>query len=95
MQIARRHAASSEPAPAEPALVTWSSLAPTFALAAAATLAVAWFAASWGTVHIAPQTTLGIVLDHVPFVSTGSHSATTEAIVWQVRMQWACPQCRR
>ncbi|TAK67658.1 MAG: iron ABC transporter permease [Dehalococcoidia bacterium] len=87
MQIARRRASRSEqPAITEPALVTWSSLAPTFALAGVATLAVAWFAASWGTVHIAPQTTLGIVLGHLPFVSTGAHSATAEAIVWQVRM---------
>jgi iron complex transport system permease protein len=86
MQLARRRAAQSEqPIPAEPVLVTWSSLAGTFALAAAATLAVAWFAVSWGTVHIAPQTTLGIVLDHLPFISTGSHSATADAIVWQVR----------
>ena len=87
MQLARRRAAhSGPPASAEPVLVTWSSLTSTFALAAAATLAVAWFAVSWGTVHIAPQTTLGIVVDHLPFVSTGPHSATAEAIVWQVRM---------
>src|SRR3990172_9523145 len=87
MQIARHRSARGEQrASAERALATWSSLGGTLALAAAATLAVAWFAASWGTVHIAPQTTLGIVLDHLPFVSTGAHSATADAIVWQVRM---------
>ncbi len=69
-----------------PALVTWRSLAPTYALAALATLAVAIFAVSWGTVHIPPQTTLAIVIHHLTGASTGEHSATFDAIVWQVRM---------
>ena len=64
-------------------LVTWRSLAPTYALAALATFAVAVFAVSWGTVHIAPQTTLAILIDHLPFISIGEHDATTDAIIWQ------------
>jgi iron complex transport system permease protein len=71
---------------AAPPLTTWRGLAPTYALAALATLAVALFAVSWGTVHIPPQTTLAIVLDHLPWVSLGDHSATYDAIVWQVRL---------
>lgn len=69
----------------EPSLVTWRSLAPTYALAALATLAVALFAVSWGRAHIPPQTTLAVLLDHLPFISVGSHDATTDAIIWQVR----------
>ena len=69
----------------EPLLLTWRALAPTYALAAVATLAVALFAVSWGTVHIAPQTTLAVLLDHLPFVRVGEHDATTDAIIWQVR----------
>ena len=68
-----------------PRLVTWRGLLPTFALAALATLAVAMFAVSWGTVHIAPQTTFAILLDHLPFISTGDHSATADAIIWHIR----------
>ena len=86
MQIAGTSTASARDEARLPRLTTWSSMAPTYAFAALATLAVAVFAASWGTVHIPPQTTLAIVLDHLPFVSTGAHSATTNAIVWQVRM---------
>jgi iron complex transport system permease protein len=71
--------------PDEPALVTWRSLAPTYGLAALATFVVAVFAVSWGTVHIPPQTTLAILIDHLPFVSAGEHDATTDAIIWQVR----------
>ncbi len=65
--------------------MTWRSLAPTYALAVLATFAVAVFAVSWGTVHIAPQTTLAILIDHLPFISIGEHDATTDAIIWQVR----------
>ncbi len=71
---------------AEPRLVTWRGLLPTFALAAGATFAVAVFAVSWGTVHIPPQTTLGILLNHLPFVDTGAHNPTRSAIVWDVRV---------
>jgi iron complex transport system permease protein len=84
MQLARPRATALAPARA-PALMTWRALAPTYALALAATVAVALFAVSWGTVHIAPLTTLSILIGHLPFVSTGEHSATTEAIIWQVR----------
>ncbi len=69
----------------EPALVTWRSLAPTFALAALATCAIALFAVSWGTARIAPQTTLAILLDHLPMISVGQHTATEDAIIWNVR----------
>ena len=86
MQLARpRSVRRPAAATGDPALVTWSSLAPTYALAALATLAVALFAISWGTVHIAPPTTLGILAGHLPFISTGEHSATADAIIWQVR----------
>jgi iron complex transport system permease protein len=65
--------------------VTWRTLAPTYALAALATLCVAVFAVGWGTVHIPPHTTLAVLLDHLPFIDTGEHSRTYDAIVWQVR----------
>ncbi len=85
MQLARPRAAAIASVRI-PAAVTWRSLAPTYALAALATLAVALFAISWGTVQIAPQTTASIIIGHLPFVSTGTHSATTDAIIWQVRL---------
>jgi iron complex transport system permease protein len=86
MQLAPPRAALTRAATArEPAVTTWRSLAPTFALAAAATFAIAVFAIGWGTVHIPPQTTLAIMLDHMPFVSTGEHSSTYDAIVWEIR----------
>lgn len=50
-----------------------------------ALIAVAVFAVGWGTVRIPPSETLGILLDHLPWISTGDHSATHDAIVWQVR----------
>jgi iron complex transport system permease protein len=87
MQLARgRRGAARAYQRDEPALVTWRSLAPTYALAALATLAVATFAVSWGTVRIPPGTVLSIIIGHTPFVSTGTHSATYDAIVWDVRM---------
>lgn len=87
MQLAPpRERASAAVAERDPALVTWRSLLPTYLLAALATLAVVVFAVSWGTVHIAPQTTLAIVLGHLPFVPATEHDATYNAIVWQVRM---------
>ncbi len=85
MQLAPSRPAAFGAEEREPALVTWHTLAPTYLMAAAATLAIALFAVSWGTVHIAPGTTIGILLDHLPFVSTGAHSATDDAIIWQVR----------
>jgi iron complex transport system permease protein len=69
-----------------PAVVTWRSLVPTFVLAALATCAVAAFAVSWGTASVPPQTTFAILLDHLPFVSTGEHAARYDAIIWDVRM---------
>jgi iron complex transport system permease protein len=86
MQLAPPRAVSRSNAEREPALVTWRSLAPTFGLAALATLAIAVFAISTGTVRIPPQTVLAIVMDHLPFVSTGEHSASYDAIVWQIRL---------
>lgn len=68
-----------------PALVTWRTQAPLFAFATLATLLIALFAVTWGTVDIPPRTTLAILADHLPFVSTGEHAATTDAIIWQVR----------
>ena len=85
MQLARARRLPAVAQEREPALVTWRSLLPTYALAAGITLAVALFAVSWGTVHIAPQTTLAVLLDHLPFVDTGTHAPATDAIVWQVR----------
>jgi iron complex transport system permease protein len=70
---------------AEPASVTWRSLAPTLSLAAAATAAVVLFAIGWGTVHIAPGTTLSVLLDQLPFVDTHGHMPVEEAIIWEVR----------
>ena len=69
----------------EPALVTWRSMAPTLVLAALATCAVALFAIGWGTVRIPPATTLSVLVDQVPFVSTNGHSEIEEAIIWEVR----------
>lgn len=87
MQVARRRPLiAGATGRDEPALVTWRSLAPTYALAALAMLAVATFAVSWGTVHIPPGTVLAIIAGHIPFVSTGEHSASYDAIVWNVRM---------
>jgi len=85
MQIARPRSYVRAAGPDAPAFVTWRGLLPTYALAALATFAVAVFAVSWGTVHIAPQTTLRVLLGHLPFVPAGTHSAATGAIVWEVR----------
>jgi len=68
------------------ALLSLRGLLPSYAFAAGSTLAVALLAVCWGSVHIAPQTTLAILVDHVPLVSTGAHSATADAIVWDVRV---------
>ena len=70
---------------AEPRAVTWRGLAPTFALAGLATLAIALVAVCWGTTYIAPPTTLRILINHLPFVSAGGFTATQDAIVWDVR----------
>lgn len=86
MQLAPPRGALNVAVEREPMLVTWRTLAPTYLVAALATLAVAVFAVSWGTVHIPPQTTLAIVLGHLPFVPATEHDATYNAIVWQVRM---------
>ena len=86
MQLAPPRGALNVAAERDPALLTWRALAPTYALAALATLAVAVFAVSWGTIHIPPQTTLAIVLGHLPFVPATEHDATYNAIVWHVRM---------
>ena len=86
MRIAHSQAVVAPRASAEPRVLSLRGLMPAYALAAGSTLAVALFAVCWGTVHIAPQTTVAILLGHVPFISTGSHSATAEAIVWDVRV---------
>ncbi len=71
----------------EPALVTWRSLAPTYAVAAAVTLAIALLAIGWGTVRIPPQTTASILLHHLHLISSHTaYSATDDAIVWDVRV---------
>ncbi len=86
MQIApARRARLAAPDDAPP-LVTWRTQAPLFLLAALGTLLVALFAVSWGTVDIPPRTTLSILAGHLPFISTGEHAATADAIIWQVRM---------
>jgi iron complex transport system permease protein len=84
MQLAPRltHAA---PALDAPRLITWRSLLPTYAIGAAATLLVALFAMTWGAVDIAPATTVAILLDHLPLIDTGAHSATEDAIIWEIR----------
>jgi iron complex transport system permease protein len=40
---------------------------------------------SWGTERIAPQTTLRVLLDHLPFISVSGATATEDAIIWQIR----------
>jgi iron complex transport system permease protein len=60
-------------------------LVPSFAIAATVTCAIALLAVAWGTLRIPPGETALILLDHLPFVSTGEHAATTDAIVWQIR----------
>jgi iron complex transport system permease protein len=67
-------------------LVTWRTLAPTFALAATATLAVAVFALGIGTARISPITTIAVLLDHLPFISAEGFTRTEDAIIWQVRL---------
>jgi iron complex transport system permease protein len=89
MRIAHPTASVAREAPVEheePRVLSLRGLLPAYALAAGSTLAVALFAICWGTVHIAPQTTIAILLGHLPLVSTGTHSATSEAIVWDVRV---------
>jgi iron complex transport system permease protein len=55
------------------------------ALAMLATLSIALFAVAWGTVPIPPGETLAILLDHLPWVSTGEHAPAHDAIIWQIR----------
>ena len=71
---------------AELPLVTLRRLLPSYAIGALSTLAIALFAICWGTVHIPPQTTIAILLGHLPFVSTGAHARTYDAIIWDVRV---------
>jgi iron complex transport system permease protein len=68
-----------------PALVTWRSLAPAYAWGVLITAAVALAAVCWGTVRIPPQTTIGILLDQLPFIDTGEYARVQEAIVWDIR----------
>jgi iron complex transport system permease protein len=70
---------------AEPAPLTWYALAPTIALAATGTVAVIVVAMCLGTTRISPATTLGVLGDHLLGVSAGSHSASADAIVWEIR----------
>jgi iron complex transport system permease protein len=67
-------------------LQTWRALAPMYTVAALATATVALLAAGYGTEPIAPQTTLAVVADHLPFVQAGGFTATDDAIVWEIRM---------
>jgi iron complex transport system permease protein len=67
-------------------LVTWRGLAPTLALAAAATLAIAVFALAIGTVRISPATTVAVLFDHLPFMASDRFTPTEDAIIWQVRL---------
>jgi iron complex transport system permease protein len=76
------------PAPAgdlAPPVLTWRRLLPLYGLAAAVTAAVAVAGIGLGAVRIAPGTTIAILLDHLPLISTGEHARTYDAIVWQVR----------
>jgi iron complex transport system permease protein len=84
MQLASPVARAATPRE-EPALVTWRSLAPSYALAAGLTLAIALLAVCWGTVRIPPQTTIAVLLDHLPLIETGSYSRVEDAIVWDIR----------
>lgn len=86
MQLAPSRSGVSRANEREPVLVSWRSLMPTYALAAAATLAIAMFAVSWGAVRIPPHTTLAILLDHLPLISTGEQAASSDAIIWDIRM---------
>jgi len=86
MQLAPTHPSPIAAAPDRaPLVLTWRGLLPAYALAALLTCLVAVIAIGWGTVRISPATTLAILLDHLPFVSTGEHARTYDAIVWQVR----------
>jgi len=71
--------------PDSPSLVTWRSLLPACGAAAGITLAVALFAVCWGSVHIPPQTTIAILLDHLPLIDTGEHARVHDAVIWDVR----------
>ncbi|HZP57593.1 MAG TPA: iron ABC transporter permease [Dehalococcoidia bacterium] len=71
---------------AAPRLVTWRSLAPSYGLAALATLLMGLFAVSWGTVHIPPLAVAEILLGRLPLVPAGDHPATWSAIVWDIRV---------
>ncbi|HEX5479313.1 MAG TPA: iron ABC transporter permease [Dehalococcoidia bacterium] len=82
-------AGAQQPAAAdavEMPLLTLRRVLPSYAIGIVTTLAVALFAICWGTVHIPPQTTIAILLGHLPFVSTGTHDPTYDAIVWDVRV---------
>jgi iron complex transport system permease protein len=67
-------------------IVSLRRLIPTYAAGALSTAVVALFAISWGTVHIPPQTTLAILANHVPLVSTGVHNPSDNAIIWDIRV---------
>ncbi len=69
----------------EPAPLTWYALAPTLAVAAAATGVVIVVAICLGTTRIPPGTTLGVLSDHLLGLSTGTHSPSYDAIVWDIR----------
>jgi iron complex transport system permease protein len=86
MQLAPPRPAVARARDDDQLLVSWRTLAPTLALAAAATMAVAIFALGLGTARIAPATTIAVLLDHLPFVSIGGFTRTEDAIIWQVRM---------
>ncbi|HXK34599.1 MAG TPA: iron ABC transporter permease [Dehalococcoidia bacterium] len=82
MQIALGPAAAHDDAPA---LVTWRTQLPLLGAGLALVLAVALVAVSWGTVHISPVTTAGILLDHLPLIDTGAYSRSEDAIIWDIR----------
>jgi len=85
MQIARPRMASARNAD-ERLLLTWRTLAPQFALAVVATGAVAVFALGIGTARISPGVTMAVLVDHLPWVSTGGFTRTQDAIIWDVRL---------
>jgi len=85
MQLARPRSLQPARSARDAPLRAWRQFAPSYALAAIVTLAIATFAVSWGPVRISPGDTISVLLGHLPFVSTGEHAPSTEAIVWQVR----------
>jgi iron complex transport system permease protein len=85
VQLATRRYLPRSSDDAAPIAVSWRSLAPSYGLAALATLLVALFAVSYGTVRIPPDATVSVLAEHIARLHIGGATATQDAIIWDVR----------